>query len=66
MPTDKEKVTGNVTSSRPDHIPGERQTYTHRSSARSLLKHATGWAGDDLDQLLSEVYKSRGEGESYE
>lgn len=37
-----------------------------RSSAKFLLKHASGWAGNDLDQLLSEVYESRGEGESYE
>lgn len=59
----KNGLTENMTSSRPDHIPGERQRYTHRSSARSLLKHATGWAGDDLNQLLSDIYEARGEAE---
>lgn len=54
-------LTENITSSRPTHIPGEQQTYMRRSSASFLLKHASGWAGDDLDQLLSEVYEIRGE-----
>ena len=58
VPTDKEKVTGNGTSSRPDRIPGEQQTHTHRSSSRSLLKHATGWAGDDLDQLFQKFIRA--------
>ena len=30
-----------------------------RSTARSLLKFATGWAGDDLPALLKEVRKTR-------
>lgn len=30
-----------------------------RSTARSLLKFATGWAGDDLPALLQEVHKTR-------
>lgn len=29
------------------------------SSAASLLKHATGWVGDDLEERLQEVYEAR-------
>lgn len=29
------------------------------STARFLLKHATGWAGDDLEERLGEVYRER-------
>ena len=32
-----------------------------RSTARSLLKHATGWAGCDLQERLTEVYETRSE-----
>jgi hypothetical protein len=31
-----------------------------RSTAETLLKHAGGWKGDDLDQLLDEVQSLRG------
>lgn len=31
-----------------------------RGSAAALLKHATGWAGNDLDDLLHELYATRG------
>ncbi len=51
----------NVSASRPKSIPGEIQTIPPRSSARSLLKHAGRWAGDDLDKRMKEVYRSRGE-----
>ena len=30
-----------------------------RSTARSLLKHATKWAGGDLQERLAEVYETR-------
>lgn len=29
------------------------------TSARSLLKHATGWAGTDLEDRLTEIYRER-------
>jgi len=29
------------------------------STARAVLRHATGWAGDDLESRLAEVYASR-------
>lgn len=32
-----------------------------RSTARSLLKYATGWAGDELPALMNEVRKTRTE-----
>ena len=32
----------------------------HHSSARSLLKYAGKWAGDDLEDCLKEVYAVRG------
>lgn len=31
-----------------------------RTRARSLLKHAATWAGDDLEERLQEVYATRG------
>lgn len=54
-------LTDVLTASRPKHLPGEQENYVCRSSARSLLKHATGWAGNDLEERLSEVYETRGE-----
>jgi transcriptional regulator with XRE-family HTH domain len=30
-----------------------------RSTARAVLKHATGWAGNDLEARLAEVSRSR-------
>ena len=30
-----------------------------RSAAKTLLKHATGWAGGDLEKRLTEVYALR-------
>jgi transcriptional regulator with XRE-family HTH domain len=32
----------------------------HRSSARSLLKHAGKWQGGDVDELLKDVHAARG------
>ena len=34
---------------------------TRKSSAASLLRHATGWAGSDLEKRLKEVQDLRGE-----
>jgi hypothetical protein len=47
----------NVSASR----PGEIQAIPPRSSARSLLKHAGKWAGDDLEKCMEKVYEARGE-----
>jgi hypothetical protein len=51
----------NVSASRPKSIPGEIQAIPPRSSARSLLKHAGKWTGNDLEKCMKEVYASRGE-----
>ena len=51
----------NVSVSRPKSIPGEIQAIASRSSARSLLKHAGKWAGNDLEKRMQEVYGTRGE-----
>jgi len=51
----------NVSASRPKSIPGEIQPIPPRSSARSLLKHAGKWAGNDLEKRMKEVYGTRGE-----
>lgn len=32
-----------------------------KSTAKDLLKFAGTWHGDDLEECLNEVYKSRGE-----
>ena len=40
-------------------IVAQRTPVACRSTARSLLKYATGWAGDDLPALLKEVRKTR-------
>lgn len=50
----------NVSASRPQSIPGEQGT-PPRSSARSLLKHAGKWAGNDLEEGIKKVYEARGE-----
>jgi hypothetical protein len=39
--------------------PTESQTPPPFSSARSLLKHAGKWVGDDLEERLREVYATR-------
>jgi hypothetical protein len=51
----------NVSASRPKSIPGEIQTIPPRSSARSLLKHAGKWVGNDLEKCIKKVYEARGE-----
>jgi hypothetical protein len=51
----------NVSASRAKFIPGEIQAIPPRSSARSLLKHAGKWVGDDLEKCMKEVYGARGE-----
>ena len=51
----------NVSASRPKSIPGEIQAILPRSSARSLLKHAGKWAGNDLEKCIKKVYGARGE-----
>jgi len=54
-------VMENFSASRPKSIPGEIQTVSPRSSARSLLKHAGKWAGNDLEKCIKKVYEARGE-----
>ena len=54
-------MTEDVSASRPKSIPGEIQNIPPRSSARSLLKHAGKWTGNDLEKCMEEVYASRGE-----
>lgn len=49
----------NPTVSRAERLPGELLTKTRRSSAKSLLKFAGTWAGDDLDRCLKEAYDAR-------
>jgi len=53
----------NISASRPKSIPGEIQVISPRSSARSLLKHAGKWAGDDIEKCIKKVYEARGEAE---
>ena len=53
----------NVSASRPKSILGEIQANPPRSSARSLLKHAGKWAGDDIEKCIKKVYEARGEAE---
>ena len=36
------------------------QTVSSKSTARSLLKFAGTWAGDDLEECLKQVYQLRG------
>jgi hypothetical protein len=31
----------------------------HGTNARSLLKHATGWAGNDMDEIIEIIKNSR-------
>ena len=50
-----------VSASRPKSIPGEIQAVPPRSSARSLLKHAGKWVGNDLEKCIKKVYEARGE-----
>ncbi len=50
-----------VSASRPRSIPGEMQAILPRSSARSLLRHAGKWAGNDLGKCIKKVYEARGE-----
>jgi hypothetical protein len=50
-----------VSASRAKSIPGEIRAIPPRSSARSLLKHAGRWVGDDLKKCMKEVYGTRGE-----
>jgi len=42
-----------------DEMEG-KQSHSPKSSARALLKHAGGWKGEDLEDLLEEVYVYRG------
>lgn len=41
--------------------PCESVRRIRKSSAASLLRHATGWAGNDLEKRLKEVHDLRGE-----
>ena len=40
--------------------PPDAHKAAHPSSARALLKHAGTWQGDDVEDLLKDVYASRG------
>lgn len=42
-------------------LASERVRRMRKSSAASLLRHATGWAGNDLEKRLKEVRDLRGE-----
>jgi hypothetical protein len=44
----------------PDVEPKADDTF---STAEALLRHAGTWVGDDLEELLEEVYSLRGEAE---
>ena len=46
---------------RTSRLAGERVRRTRKSSAASLLRHATGWAGNDFEKRLKEVQDLRGE-----
>ncbi len=50
-------ITENVSASR----PGDIQAFPPRSSARSLLRHAGKWVGNDLEKCIKKVYDARGE-----
>jgi len=52
-------VMDNTTASLPGKLIAERSTIATWSSARSLLKHAGKWRGDDLEQCIREVYAAR-------
>ncbi|WP_298266769.1 hypothetical protein [Geobacter sp.] len=49
----------NTTVSRAERLPGEMLAKARRSTAKSLLKFAGTWAGDDLDRCLKEAYDAR-------
>ena len=42
-------------------LASEQVRRTRKSSAASLLCHATGWAGSDLEKRLKEIQDLRGE-----
>jgi len=50
-------------SAQPVELIVHREAEPPWSSARSLLKYAGTWAGQDLGQCLEEVYTYRGEAE---
>lgn len=55
-------LTKDATASRPRALAEEIKE-PPPSSARSLLKYAGRWKGDDLEELLDDMYSSRGEAE---
>lgn len=40
---------------------GESNLKQDESTAKKLLKFASTWQGDDIEECLKEVYKTRGE-----
>jgi hypothetical protein len=44
-----------------EQMDEEQRKTPRRSTARSLLKHAGTWVGDDGQRCLKEVYAARGE-----
>ena len=57
-----EGLIANVTSSASQLLVERREwVVPRRASARSLLKYAGTWAGNDLEERLDEVYATRGE-----
>ena len=59
-----EGLMANMTSSASQLLFERREwVVPQRASARSLLKYAGTWAGNDLEERLAEVYATRGEAE---
>ena len=40
-------------------LPSATNVTPSKSTARNVLRHATGWAGDDLESIISTVGASR-------
>lgn len=49
-----------ASASRPRHLERDDPVAPGHSTARSLLRFAGTWAGNDLDRCLAEVHDARG------
>lgn len=56
-------LTKDATASRPRPLAREIKGPPPRSSARSLLRYAGKWSGEDFEELVEDAYASRGEAE---